>query len=106
VSAPDEAGVLAAAEAAGARLDKLVADGTLLGYDTPVRLLPSPATQAARRAALPDATELRSRLAQAAADGPIKAERLAPFIADVQAARPDPTACRHLTIPGRTVFGR
>ena len=36
----------------------------------------------------------RSRIAQAAVDGPIKAERLAPFIADVQAARSQPTLTR------------
>ena len=94
VSANDEASVLALAEQAGARLDRLVAEGVLDGYDTPARLLPSPATQSARRAALPDAAELRSRVAQAAVDGPIKAERLAPFIADVQAARGQPTLTR------------
>ena len=94
LSAADEASVLALAEQAGARLDRLVAEGVLEGYDTPVRLLPSPATQATRRAALPDAAELRGRVAQAAVDGPIKAERLAPFIADVQAARSQPTLTR------------
>lgn len=94
LSANDEASVLALAEQAGPRLDRLVAEGVLDGYDSPVRLLPSPATQAARRAALPDAAELRSRVAQAAVDGPIKAERLAPFIADVQAARGQPTLTR------------
>jgi predicted exporter len=94
VSADSEAAVLARAEQAGARLDRLVADGALEGYDTPVRLLPSPATQAARRAALPDAEALRQRVAEAAIDGPIKAERLAAFIADVQAARTQPTLTR------------
>jgi predicted exporter len=94
LSAGDEAAVLALAEQAGRRLDRLVAEGLLEGYDTPVRLLPSPATQAARRAVLPDATELRSRVAQAAVDGPIKAERLAPFIADVQTARSQPMLTR------------
>jgi predicted exporter len=94
LSAPDEAAALNLAEAAGARLDRLVADGAIEGYDTPARLLPSPATQTARRAALPDADTLRARLAQAAVDGPIKAERLAPFVADVQAARTQPLLTR------------
>jgi predicted exporter len=94
LSANDEASVLALAEQAGARLDRLVADGVLEGYDTPVRLLPSPPTQAARRAALPEAAELRSRVAQAAVDGPIKAGRLELFIADVQAARSQPALTR------------
>jgi len=94
VSADSEAAVLERAEQAGARLDSLVAEGALDGYETPVRLLPSPATQAARRAALPDADALRQRVAEAAANGPIKAERLAPFIADVQAARQQPVLTR------------
>ena len=87
VSAPSEGAVLAAAEAAGLRLDGLVASGALLGYESPARLLPSPALQSQRRAALPDATLLAARLAEATADGPLPASRLAPFLADVQAAR-------------------
>ena len=88
--AADEAGALAAAEAAGARLDKLVAEGALQGYASPARLLPSPATQAARRAALPDAPTLAAALASATADGPLPAARLGGFIADVEAARTQP----------------
>ena len=87
VSAGSEAQALAAAEAVGHRLDGLVRAGGLAGYDSPARFLPSSATQAARRAALPDADTLASRVAEASADGPIDASRLAPFIADVQVAR-------------------
>jgi predicted exporter len=87
VSAPDEAGALAAAEAAGARLDKLVESGTLAGYESPARILPSPALQQARRDALPEAATLSARLAEATVDGPLPAARLGGFIADVQAAR-------------------
>ena len=87
VSAPDEAKVLALAEQAGQRLDALVAQGLLLGYDSPARMLPSPATQARRRASLPDTTTLTTALAQATAQGPLKAERLGAFITDVQSSR-------------------
>ena len=87
VSANSEAEVLALAEAAGQRLDRLLASGALQGYESPARLLPSPAVQAMRRAALPDAATLTARLAEATVDGPLPAQRLAPFIADVQAAR-------------------
>ena len=87
VSAPDEAGVLAAAEAAGARLDKLVESGAIAGYESPARVLPSPATQQARRDALPDAATLSARLNEATVDGPLPAARLGGFITDVQAAR-------------------
>jgi len=87
IEAPDEAHALQRAEQASARLDALVADGLLAGYESPTRLLPSAQAQAARQAALPDADTLRARLKQATADGPLPAERLEPFIADVQAQR-------------------
>ena len=87
VSGADEASVLAQAEAVGARLDGLVASGTLAGYESPARVLPSPATQTQRRDALPDAATLSASLAQATVDGPLPANRLAGFITDVQAAR-------------------
>lgn len=87
VEAPDEAAALEGAERAGARLDALVGQGLLLGYDSPAHRLPSPATQLARRAALPEADVLRERLAAAAAGGPLPAARLAPFIDEVQAQR-------------------
>ncbi len=87
VSGADEAGVLAQAEAAGVRLDRLVADGVIGGYESPARLLPSPAVQQARRDALPDAATLSSNLKQATEGGPLPADRLNGFIDDVQAAR-------------------
>ncbi|MES2099876.1 MAG: MMPL family transporter [Pseudomonadota bacterium] len=87
VSAADEAGVLAAAEAAGARLDRLVEAGAIGGYESPARMLPSPATQQARQAALPDAATLSARLREATVDGPLPAARLGEFITNVQAAR-------------------
>jgi predicted exporter len=94
LSAPDEARALALAEQAGARLDKLVAAGALAGYESPARLLPSPATQAARRAALPDAATLTTRLAAATEGGPLPAARLGAFIADVETARSQPDVDR------------
>ena len=87
VSAADEAGALAGAEAVGARLDALVRAGALGGYDSPARFLPSPATQRARLAALPDAATLAARLAVATEGGALPATRLQPFVDEVQAAR-------------------
>ena len=87
LAALDEAGALALAEAAGARLDKLIDLGELQGYDSPARILPSPQMQVARRAALPEAVVLAARLEEATADGPLPARRLGGFIDDVQAAR-------------------
>ncbi len=94
VSATDEAGVLAQAEAAGARLDRLVEAGALVGYESPARLLPSPDVQKRRRDALPDAPTLAARLLEATVDGPLPAHRLTGFVADVQAARHQPLLTR------------
>ena len=94
LAAPDEATALARAEAAGMRLDALVEAGVLQGYTSPARILPSPATQAARRAALPDTAMLAAQLAQATVDGPLPAHRLGGFIDDVQAARSQPLLTR------------
>ena len=94
VSARDEAGALAGAEAVGQRLDALVRDGVLQGYDSPARFLPSPATQAERKAALPDAATLATRLATATEGGAIPASRLAGFVTDVDAARSMPPVTR------------
>ena len=87
VSAADEAGALVQAELVGTRLDKLIDSGALAGYESPARVLPSPALQMLRRNALPDAATLTTRLAEATVDGPLPAARLGGFIADVQAAR-------------------
>ena len=87
IAGSSEQAALEGAEAIGARLDRLVAAGVLQGYDSPARLLPSAATQARRLAALPDATTLRARLAEATAGAVLPAARLGPFVADVEAAR-------------------
>ena len=94
VSAADEAGALVQAELVGTRLDKLIDSGALAGYESPARVLPSPALQTLRRNALPDAATLTTRLAEATVDGPLPAARLAGFIADVQAARSQPVLTR------------
>lgn len=87
VQSPRLEDALSGAEAAAARLDGLVEAGVIAGYDTPTRLLPSRAAQAARLASLPDEASLRQALAAATAGGPLPAARLEPFVADVAAAR-------------------
>jgi predicted exporter len=94
VTAPDREAALRAAERAGQRLDRLVAEGAIGGYDSPSRFLPSAETQAARRASLPSADELRPRLQAALVDSPLSAGKLEPFLADVEAARRQPLLSR------------
>jgi len=90
VQGPDAETTLQRAEAAAERLDKLVDQRVLAGYDSVTRFLPSLATQQRRRAALPDAAPLRAALAEATRGGPLKAERLAPFVDAIAAARQRP----------------
>jgi predicted exporter len=78
---------LQSAEAVATRLDAWVDEGRLAGYDTPTRLLPSLATQAARRASLPPPDELARRVAEARQGGPLAAVPLGTFLAEVEAAR-------------------
>ncbi|RZL57104.1 MAG: transporter, partial [Variovorax sp.] len=94
VQAADEQAALRATEAAGLRLDALVADGRLDGYESVARMLPSIAAQQARLASLPDTATLQDRLTAATAGLPLAAARLEPFVASVQASRALPPIVR------------
>ena len=63
VTGADQEAALQAAEQVGDRLDGLVRDGVIGGYDTPVRFLPSAERQNRRLAALPEPAVLQERLA-------------------------------------------
>jgi predicted exporter len=90
LSGADSAAVLQAAEALNPTLESLVTDGVIAGFESPARYLPSTATQQFRRSSLPPANELRARLALAVASLPVRAERLEPFVQDVEVARNGP----------------
>ncbi len=94
VNGADRETTLQAAERAGRALADLQTAGTIAGYDSPARFLPSRALQAARRASLPAADELRPRLQAALADSPLAASKLEGFIADVAATRQAPDVDR------------
>ncbi|MBX3638024.1 MAG: transporter, partial [Rubrivivax sp.] len=87
VQAPDLQAVLERAEAVGARLEALIDAGTIGGYDSVARWLPSLRTQRERLAALPAPDALRSALGEAVAGLPVDASRLAPFVDEIAAAR-------------------
>lgn len=87
ITAPDRESALQAAEGAGMQLRPLVDQGLIGGFDTPARFLPSEATQNARRASLPPPDALVARLREALVDAPLSADRLQPFVDEVQAAR-------------------
>jgi predicted exporter len=78
---------LRGAERAAQVLAPLVARKIIGGFDSPASYLPSEATQAARRASLPEPDRLRANLEQAVAGLPFDPARLAPFLEDAEAAR-------------------
>jgi predicted exporter len=90
VKGPEQEAVLQQVEAIVPRLDALVEQGLIGGYDSPARFLPSERTQRARQAALPDADRLRERLIEAQVGSPLPAARLEPFIRAVDQARTQP----------------
>ena len=92
VQGADLQAVLTQAEAAGSRLDALVDQGHIGGYDSVARWLPSLAVQRQRLASLPAEADLRLALSEATRGGPLAAARLEPFVADVQQARQRPPA--------------
>jgi predicted exporter len=87
VQGADLQATLRAAEATGAVLDSLAEQGAIAGYDSVTRWLPSQATQQRRLASLPNEQALQQSLLIATQGTPLKPERLAPFVAEVQQAR-------------------
>ncbi|MBB5769850.1 MMPL family transporter [Xanthomonas euroxanthea] len=85
-AASDEA-ALQASEQLRPRLDALVRDGALTGYDMAARYLPSIKTQRARQAALPGATQARALTDSAVAATPFRSDAFAPFLQDLDAAK-------------------
>jgi predicted exporter len=94
ISGAQKESVLETAERVGRHLDPLVTSGIISGFESPAHYLPSLATQRTRRAAIPEPPQMRDRLQQATADLPLHANRLAPFLTDVEAARAHPALTR------------
>ena len=90
VQAPDREAALAASERVAARLESLVAQGLIGGFDAPGTWLPSLAMQRMRQTALPDSTTLNTSLSKAMVGTPFRADTLSPFLTDVEAARRQP----------------
>jgi predicted exporter len=90
VSGASRESVLRSSEQVSTVLQTQVDQGELAGFESPSRYLPSAATQRARQSSLPAPDELETRLAQAVRGLPLRAQLLAPFLADVAAARSQP----------------
>jgi predicted exporter len=94
LTAPDQEAALQQAERAGAVLQDLVRNQVIGGFSSPATVLPSVSLQRARQAALPDAAHALARLQQALQGLPVRAERLAAFVTDLQTARQRPPLLR------------
>jgi len=87
VSGPDMESILRGAELAARALQSLVDEKVIGGFENPAAYLPSMATQESRRSSLPSAAELRANLNQSLAGLPLRADRLQPFLEDIEATR-------------------
>lgn len=85
--APDRQAALRASEQLVPRLNALMAQHAITGFDGPARWLPSHATQLLRQRALPDAQVLAANMAAAMQDTPFRSTTFAPFLADVEKSR-------------------
>ncbi|HYI82160.1 MAG TPA: MMPL family transporter, partial [Acetobacteraceae bacterium] len=83
----DQAAVLRAAERLRDAMAPLLASGALASLDEPSRYLPSPDTQRARQAALPEPVVLEERMREAAISLPFRRTAFAPFLAAVAESR-------------------
>ena len=90
VSGASREAVLRSSEQVSTILQTQVDQGELAGFQSPSRYLPSLAMQRARQASLPPPAVLETRLAQAVQGLPVRAQRFAPFLADIAAARSQP----------------
>ena len=89
-TAPNREAALGLSEQVSARLQNLIDQGELAGFESPSRYLPSMASQRARQASLPAPELLRSNLAQAVQGLPVAAPLFGPFLGDAAAARAQP----------------
>ena len=94
ISAPSEQSALEGAEHVGAELEALVARNVISGYQSPAQYLPSLAVQRQRQRSLPPPGVLRARLTRALSGLPLRQDRLAPFLHDLEAARTAPPLTR------------
>lgn len=90
LTAKDQETALQEAEKVGVVLQTLTRDHVIAGFSSPALVLPSIAMQQQRQDALPDAQQADLNLQQALRGLPVKAERLGPFLTDLQAARQRP----------------
>lgn len=86
ISGPNKDAVLQSSEVVVERLQPLITQGVLSGFESPSNYLPSIAMQQARQNALPS-IDLPQRIKQAVEGLPVHADLFTPFISDVGEAK-------------------
>ena len=86
ISGPNKDAVLQSSEVVAERLQPLVTQGVLFGFESPSNYLPSTTMQKARQNALPS-IDLPQRIKQAVEGLPVHADLFTPFISDVGEAK-------------------
>jgi len=94
ISGSSQESVLHTAESLAPTLDELVGEGVIAGFESPARYLPSSGAQRARQGSLPGTADLSANLEKALDGLPLRLERLAPFLQDVEEARNQPLLTR------------
>jgi predicted exporter len=94
VSHASQQGALETAEQVGAVLARLQEAGSLAGFESPARILPSDRTQRQRQQALPERPVLQRSLSEAARGLPFRVELFEPFLLDVASAKQAPNLKR------------
>lgn len=94
-AAPDEEDARIVSETLGMRLQELITQNALTGFDSPTRYLPSQDTQRKRQGALPAPEILRENLKQALVGLPFRSGLFEPFLAAVAAAKTQPLLDRN-----------
>ena len=87
ITGPTEQAVLERSEDVQPRLDQLISDRAMEGYDMAARLMPSRKTQLRRQALLPGREQLQRNVAQASAGLPFQPTTFAPFVQAVEDSR-------------------
>ncbi len=105
IKAPDSESALEASEQVAVALNKLLAVGTLQGFQAPSTYLPSQAMQTLRRSNIPQEQELRQRMAIALKGLPISIDKLQDFFNDTARAREKPLLHRSDFLETSLAFG-
>jgi predicted exporter len=95
--------VLQMSEVVAGKLELLISSGEIGGYQAPTNYLPSQRTQAMRKAALPETSDLQKLVDTALAGLPVTSDKLQGFFIDVASAKNNPLLTQE-SLKGTSMF--